>query len=156
MIQIINNAYLKEAIDLVNQVFNEFIAEDYSPEGNKTFNDYLEYKLEEIAEDITSGHKKLWGFYENNSIIGVIGTCNHFHISLMFVHKDHHNKKIATQLFNEVVADLKNEKYQTPIVLTVNSSPYAVKIYERLGFKATDGEQENKGIRFTPMKMTIE
>ncbi|AFA48819.1 GNAT family N-acetyltransferase [Acetobacterium woodii] len=155
MIRIINDTDLKEAIDLVNQVFSEFIAEDYSPEGNKTFNDYLEYKLEEMAEDIISGHKKLWGFYENNNIIGVIGTRDHFHISLMFVHKDHQNKKIATQLFNNVVTDLKNEKYQRPIVLTVNSSPYAVKVYERLGFVATESEQENKGIRFTPMKMTV-
>ena len=35
--------------------------------------------------------------------------------------------------------------------ITVNSSPYAVEIYRRLGFTATDAERVTDGIRFTPM-----
>ncbi len=40
-------------------------------------------------------------------------------------------------------------------VITVNSSSYAVRIYEKMGFKATDVEQEENGIIFTPMKLTV-
>ncbi len=39
-------------------------------------------------------------------------------------------------------------------VFTVNSSPYAVEIYRRLGFAPTDHEQITNGIRYTPMKYT--
>jgi len=35
--------------------------------------------------------------------------------------------------------------------ITVNSSPYAVKIYEKLGFVPDGNEQMVDGIRFTPM-----
>ena len=40
-------------------------------------------------------------------------------------------------------------------VMTVNSSPFAVEIYQKLGFHALSGEQLADGIRFTPMKYTI-
>ncbi|WP_094603611.1 GNAT family N-acetyltransferase [Sporomusa silvacetica] len=39
--------------------------------------------------------------------------------------------------------------------ITVNSSPYAVLIYEKMGFVRTDVEQEINGIRFIPMKFNI-
>jgi predicted GNAT family N-acyltransferase len=35
--------------------------------------------------------------------------------------------------------------------LTVNSSPYAVPVYAKLGFVPTDREQVQSGIRYTPM-----
>jgi len=41
-------------------------------------------------------------------------------------------------------------------VMTVNSSPYAVDIYRRLGFHAISEEQLTDGIRFTPMKCIIQ
>ena len=36
----------------------------------------------------------------------------------------------------------------------VNASPYAVGIYEKLGFKATYDQTEEDGILYTPMKYT--
>ncbi len=39
--------------------------------------------------------------------------------------------------------------------ITVNSSPYAVEVYHKLGFKDTAVEQISDGIRFTPMKLLI-
>lgn len=39
-------------------------------------------------------------------------------------------------------------------VLTVNASPYAVEIYQHLGFLAVTEEQLMYGIRFTPMRLT--
>ena len=40
--------------------------------------------------------------------------------------------------------------------MTANSSPYAVEIYQKLGFHALSEEQKRDGIRFTPMKYTRE
>lgn len=39
--------------------------------------------------------------------------------------------------------------------LTLNSSPYGLPFYRRLGFVPQSGEQEKDGIRFTPMKYTV-
>lgn len=155
MIREIEQQDLKEAVNLVNTVFNEFVAGDYSQEGQKTFTDYLEIKLGELSQDLNNGHKKMWGFYENEKIIGVIGTRDRFHISLMFVSKDHQKRKIATKLLTTVVDSLKEAENSKSFTMTVNSSPYAIKIYERLGFRTTDNEQIKNGIRFTPMKMII-
>jgi ribosomal protein S18 acetylase RimI-like enzyme len=153
MIRRIQTDDLKEAIDLVNAVFYGFIADDYSPEGVRTFTDYLSCKLEEMTEDLISGNKKLWGYFEGDRIVGVIGTRDTFHISLLFVDRDFQNRGIARQLFNTVLEELKNAQSGKSFQITVNSSPYAVKIYEKLGFTAIGPETENKGIRYTPMKM---
>ena len=40
--------------------------------------------------------------------------------------------------------------------MTVNSSPYAIEIYKKLGFHAFSEEQLKDGIRFTPMKYVRE
>ena len=40
--------------------------------------------------------------------------------------------------------------------MTVNSSPYAVPIYHKLGFYDVDSEQVVKGVRFTPMEFEMQ
>ena len=108
-----------------------------------------------MAEDLETGHKKLWGFYQDDQIIGVIGTRDDLHVSLMFVDRNHHHQGIARALFNTVLADLKSRQPGKPFVMTVNSSPYAVEVYRRFGFEATAPEQVTKGIRFVPMKLSV-
>ena len=144
---------LKPALELVNKVFTEFVAIDYSEQGKETFTSYLENKYEEVAADIHAGNKKLWGYYKEDKIVGVIGTRNTTHISLMFVDKNYHRQGIATQLFNTVISGLIINPDNKEI--TVNSSPYAVKVYEHLGFSKTDEQQEKDGIIFVPMKYFI-
>ena len=153
MVKQIDEADLKAALELVNQVFAEFVAIDYSQQGNATFAAYLENKYEEVASDMHTGNKKLWGYYQDNKIIGVIGTRGITHISLLFVEKTYHRQGIATQLFNTVVSDIITNSNHKEI--TVNSSPYAVNAYEHLGFVKTAERQENNGIIFFPMKYAI-
>ena len=149
MIKVVDKTDLKQALDLVNEVFTEFVAVDYSEQGNKTFEDYLKIKYDEMSSDIETGHKKLWGYYQNDEIIGVIATRDISHIALMFVDKRHHRKGIARQLLNTVLAEIKDNANTTQ--MTVNSSPYAVEAYERLGFVKTDEQQEKDGIIYIPM-----
>ena len=149
MIKEVDKNDLKQALDLVNEVFSEFVAVDYSEQGNKTFEDYLKIKYDEMSSDIETGHKKLWGYYQNDEIIGVIATRDISHIALMFVDKRHHRKGIARQLLNTVLAEIKDNANTTR--MTVNSSPYAAPAYERLGFVKTDEQQEKDGIIYIPM-----
>ena len=149
MIKEVDKKDLKQALNLVNEVFSEFVAVDYSEQGNKTFEDYLKIKYEEMSSDIETGHKKLWAYYQNDEIIGVIATRDISHIALMFVDKRYHRKGIAWQLLDHVLAEIK--VYTEIKQMTVNSSPYAVKVYEKLGFVKTDEQKEKDGIIYIPM-----
>ena len=149
MIKEVAEKDLKQAIDLVNDVFSEFVAVDYSEQGKNAFASYLKNKLQEASVDSKSGYKKMWAYYQEDKILGVIAVENTSHICLMFVNKEHHRKGIAKQLFHTVLEELKQNKNVTQI--TVNSSPYAVKAYERLGFIKTGEQQEKDGIIFIPM-----
>ena len=153
MIKEVGKNELKQALDLVSQVFNEFVAVDYSEQGIKSYEDYLKIKYDEVLSDIKSGHKKLWGYYQDDEIIGVIATRDVSHIALMFVKKEYHRKGIARQLFDYALAEIINNKKVTQI--TVNSSPYAVSAYERLGFIKTDEKQEKDGIIYIPMARPV-
>ena len=140
---------IKQAIDLVNRVFSEFVAADYSEQGKHTFASYLEGKLQEVSADLKSGKKRMWGYYQGGQILGVLATQSASHISLMFVDKRHHRQGIARQLLDAALDELAKNNDVTQI--TVNSSPYALKAYERLGFAKTGEQQEKDGIIFTPM-----
>lgn len=150
MIKIIDTCDLEDALYLVNKVFDEFVAADYSEEGKNTFTAYLNDKYEEVLSDLESGQKKLWGYYIDDKIVGVIGTRDTTHISLMFVDKEYHKRGIAKELFNIVLDEINNDSINR--FITVNSSPYAVEVYEHLGFVKTDEQQENDGILYVPMK----
>ena len=153
MIKEVSGRDIKRAIELVNNVFSEFVAVDYSEQGKVTFETYLENKLEEVSTELNSGHKKMWAYYQDDTILGVIATRDVSHISLMFVDKQYHRRGIAKQLLQVVIDELKQD---TGIIqITVNSSPYAVKIYEHLGFLKTEEMQEKDGIIFIPMMRSI-
>ncbi|MCL2589216.1 MAG: GNAT family N-acetyltransferase [Oscillospiraceae bacterium] len=153
MIKEIIDKDVERALDLVNRVFSEFVAVDYSEQGRNTFESYLENKLQEVSTALQSGDKKMWAYYQDDEILGVIATQNTSHISLMFVDKQYHGQGIARQLFRVVCDELGKNKSVTQI--TVNSSPYAMKAYEHLGFTKTGEQQENNGIIFIPMARPI-
>ena len=148
MIKEVADKDLQRALNLVNRVFSEFVAVDYSQQGIDTFESYLKNKLQEVSAALKSGDKKMWAYYQNDEILGVIATQSTSHISLMFVDKRYHRQGIARKLFNVALDWFKKNDVEQ---ITVNSSPYAVKAYERLGFLKTDEQQEKDGITYLPM-----
>ena len=153
MIKKLPNKDIERAIALVNKVFSEFVAIDYSEEGRNTFALYLKTKLQEISDDVKNGHKKMWAYYQDNEIVGVIAMQNISHISLLFVDKEQQRKGIARQLFLTALNEVKQS--ENPTKITVNSSPYAVEAYEHLGFIKTNDAQETNGIIYIPMEYVI-
>lgn len=152
MIAEITPECLDEAISLVNRVFEEFVAVDYSEVGRKTFA-YIIHKRDDMAKALACGEKKLWGFFDGEKIIGVIGIRNGSHIALLFVDKAFQHQGIAKKLFMTAVDYAKNNSAAEKI--TFNSSPYAVPVYEKLGFSKTSESLEKDGIIFTPMEFWI-
>ena len=89
---------------------------------------------------------KFYGAFDNDELVGTLAMRDVNHISLFFVKESYHRKGIGKKLFETMKNDYDKHDF------TVNSSPYAVEIYERLGFQKTDCEQITNGIRYTPMR----
>lgn len=129
----------KNALELVKRVFMEFEAPEYSSEGVKNFISDME--SESFIDLLT-----LYGAFDESALVGVAATRNEGgHISLFFVDSLFHKRGIGRLLFNQIVKDCSTDK------ITVNSSPYAVEVYRKLGFSVTAEEQSVNGIRFIPM-----
>lgn len=127
----------QSALQLVWEVFQEFESPDYTQEGINEF-----YKT--IHDENYISMLTMYGAFLNGELVGVIATRNNGrHIALFFVDGKYHRQGIGKQLFEAVRTDK----------MTVNSSPYAVGIYRKLGFKAVDEEQSVNGLRFTPMTL---
>lgn len=128
------------AVTLVWKVFQEFEAPDYTPEGVETFRQIIE------NTEIING-LEMYGAFDGQKLTGVLATRQTgSHISLFFVHKEYLRQGIGSQLFRRLLHDTTAEK------ITVNSSPYALEVYHRLGFTDTDKELLTDGIRYTPME----
>lgn len=138
----ITSVGLPGALDLVWNVFLEFEAPEYSQEGIDEFKRTIDRQSENMTLE-------MYGAFEKDELLGVIATRNEgSHIALFFVKTENHGQGIGRRLFAHILPLCESS------FLTVNSSPYAVKIYRRLGFADTDTEQLTNGIRYVPMKYT--
>ena len=127
----------ENALNLVWEVFLEYEAPDYTQEGIDAF-----YKS--IHDENYLSMLSVYGAFSNEKLFGVIATRNNGkHIALFFVDGKYHRQGIGKQLFQTVRTDK----------MTVNSSPYAVAVYRKLGFEAVNTEQVITGLRFTPMEL---
>lgn len=139
---------LQDALHLVWETFLAFEAPEYSDEGVQEFRNFIE--LPAIMDMQARSALLLWGCFDDDRIAGVIASRPPCHISLLFTDKEYHRRGIARALHHTVLEHYKmNSDYK---VMTVNSSPYAVEVYHRLGFVDMDVEQLKNGIRFTPMQ----
>lgn len=129
---------IAQAIDLSWEVFLQFEAPEYSDEGVRTFRESLDDKERAASLD-------WFGAFEDGRLVGTISVREPCHLGGFFVKADCHGKGYGRMLFEAVKREYPNR------AITVNSSPYAVPIYEHLGFRATDSEQTVTGVRFTPM-----
>lgn len=133
---------LPQVFTLVKRVFMRFEAPDYSQQGIQTFFDYL-------ADPEKTAALLVYGAFQDGVPVGMLAMRGTSHISLFFVEEQMQGKGIGRALFHAARADC------TADLITVNSSPFAVTIYQRLGFQAMSDEQLTDGIRFTPMKYFI-
>lgn len=140
--QLVNNEK-DEALLFVKKVYIECKDESYSEQGIGTFCNFVNNK--EITKSF-----KVYGAFENDVLKGIIATDSlQKHICLFFVDKISQGKGIGKKLMSIVIDDNENS------FITVNSSRYAVPIYEKLGFVKMEEEKEQDGLKFTPMKLVL-
>lgn len=136
----VDDLQIGQALELIWETFLQFEAPDYSAEGMQSFRAFIENK--EIVQTL-----EFWGAYDDGELKGVIAANeNRKHICCFFVKAEYHRQGIGKKLWEFLLDNSQNE------IITVNSSPYAVPVYHKLGFVDTDTEQLTDGIRYTPMK----
>lgn len=143
---------LHEALELVWEVFEKYGMPDYEEMGVQTFRHFIRYH--NMVEKIEQGEMSFWGTYLNNYLVGVMALRKGQHISLLFVRDKFHHLGIARNLVRMAVNQIELEEPEIRAV-TVNSSPYAVGFYEKMGFQALGPEQTANGIRFTSMRLNF-
>ena len=144
---------LPETLELVHKVFDEFEAPYYSEEGIASFYKFID--INNMSEQYSNGSLYFYVCFVNDIIVGMIAVKDFVHISLLFVDKHYHRQGIARSLFDHIIQICK-EKNPSLKMITVNSSPYAVDVYHKLGFSNVSSEQVVDGIKFTPMELKIE
>ena len=143
-----------EALSLALEVFMQFEAPDYKPEGVETFKrDIVENK--EFIANCKQGICPIYAAFDDGRIIGIIGMrSGKTHINLVFTKKEYHRQGVATAIFNFLVDDLLKENPDLREI-TLNSSPYGKPFYLHLGFMPLSEELETDGIIYTPMKYVV-
>lgn len=139
----LNNREYNEAVELSLKVFMECGTTDFDDSGLNTFKDFIYNKS--LMNELT-----IFGAFDDSELIGIIGTKNKGqHISLFFINPKYHRKGIGRNLFDYAYSN------QTVAQMTVNSSSFAVRFYENLGFTKAAEEQVTNGLRYTPMIKSV-
>ena len=133
---------IPQALALCWQVFLEFEAPEYPPEGIAAFRASLDD--EERVRKLN-----FYGAFDGEKLVGVLCVRAPQHIGGFFVDAAYHRRGIGRRLFDAMRQDY------TQQVFTVNSSPYALEVYRHLGFVPTDEEQITDGLRYTPMRFEL-
>ena len=150
----IHSNEVTEALALALEVFLQFEAPDYKPEGIDTFRRDIVENVEFISK-CQQGVCPIYAAFDKGKMIGIIGMrSNRTHINLVFTKKEYHRRGVATSIFQYLLADIQKDNPALQEI-SLNSSPYGKPFYLHIGFKPQSDEQEIDGIRFTPMKYTI-
>lgn len=149
--KLISENEIEQVINLIKNVFDEFVAPLYTYEGVSEFSKYLDQAS--FKTRLQSNHF-LMGCYYKGDIIGVIEIRNYDHVSLLFVDGKFQRKGIAKYLFYKAINICIN-KNKKLVKLTVNASPNSVEIYKKLGFIEISDKKESNGIIFVPMKYIV-
>lgn len=141
---------IRAALALVRDVFWEFEAGEYSPEGVAEFCEYIEY--DNIYAAMQANRFVMWGCWMDRRLVGILAVRPPHHITLWFVEGSYQGRGIGRALMQEATAFF---SVIGSTQVSVHSSPYAVPIYQSLGFAATGPEVTENGIRYTPMQLLL-
>ncbi len=125
---------VESAMALALEVFMEFEAPDYPPQGVETFKrDIVENP--EYLENARRGLCPIYGAFDGDKIVALMGMrSSKTHINLVFTRKEYHRRGIARAVFQYLLKDVLAENPGLE-ALTLNSSPYGLPFYLAIGFK---------------------
>jgi GNAT superfamily N-acetyltransferase len=130
---------------LAREVFDQFVAPHYQPDGILEFHRYA--SADALSQRQDSGHITFVAEH-SGELIGMLHLRNLCHVSMLFVRPSFQHKRVGRGLLTTAGAFVGGADCE----FTVNSSPNAVSAYEHLGFHTIGAEQCIRGIRFIPMR----
>ncbi len=136
---------------LISRNAKSLLNDDFESDG-------LDFFLSTVSQQAIADYMDQGFIYlvaqENREIVGVAAIKDHRHLFHLFVDKSHHKKGIAKKLWLAISESSLQQR--SGGVFTLNSTSYALAVYERWGFVKTDEEQLRQGIRYTPMELAVE
>ncbi|NLD92715.1 MAG: GNAT family N-acetyltransferase [Fibrobacter sp.] len=147
--RIVSHSACCDAFSLVKKVFNLFVASDYSSEGVETF---FRLVTADYIESLNSRNGFVYGAFSDEHLVGIIAVRDRNYISLFFIDSDFQGIGIGGKLFEIARKEIAGNG---EIAINVHSSPFAVPVYEALGFEKTDIELCEAGVRYTPMQLKL-
>lgn len=142
----------EDAMALAWRTFLEFEANDYAPEGVRSFEDFITDNT--LYRMFIMGAYQMFVALDGAKMAGMITVRSSSHISLLFVDKEYHMKGIGRALMEGLCGYLRTELDIRRV--TVNAAPFGIGFYHRLGFTDLQPEQTSSGIRYTPMELLLE
>lgn len=137
------------ACPLVKTVFEQHVASDLGPEGIAEFFRFANPR----AMAARSGPEQvLLVAVHDGQIVGVLEVRGGSHLALLFVSLT--GRGIARELLRLAVAECRVRQPHLSAI-TVNSSPYAQPVYQRLGFTSTGPARTINGIVHVPMCLAL-
>ena len=141
----------QEAMALAWKTFLRFEADVYTSEGVKNFRNFITDST--LYRMFVMGAYQMFVALDHNKVIGMITLRNTTHISLLFVDERYHRQGIGRALIKYLTEYLLSEVGASKV--TVNSSPYGVEFYHKLGFRDLRSEEKRDGIIYTPMEFIL-
>jgi ribosomal protein S18 acetylase RimI-like enzyme len=136
---------------LILTLFNEFVAPGYSKEARKTFR--RQTRRQSRCKELRPGEMRMVAM-SGGELVGVIGVRDVSHVHWLWVRKDWHCRGVARSLMAHVIAAVCEQRPDV-VSITLNSSPYAIPCYLRLGFQISGDKVDQKGIICTPMQLRL-
>lgn len=149
--RLMSSADVLDVSKLVARVFNEFNAPGYSAKGVQEFHRYSQPSAFHARQQ--TDHFALISRVQDQ-VVGMIEVREYHHVSLLFVAPEFQRRGIAKELLHRALL-LCHANEPKLAKISVNSSPYAVPIYEKLGFCRTGEQQVSNGISFIPMVLKL-
>ena len=134
-----------EVAVLAREVFDQFVAPHYQPDGISEFHRYA--SADALSQRHESDHVTLVAEH-SGELVGMLHLRKPRHVAMLFVRSSFQHKGIGRKLLAAAAALVDERDCE----FTVNSSPNAVPAYEHLGFHVIAAEQCVHGIRFISMR----
>ncbi len=141
----------QDAMALAWKTFLRFEADVYSPQGVKNFENFITDST--LHRMFVMGVYQMFVAVKGSEIVGMITLRELSHISLLFVDEAYHRQGIGRGLIGYLADYLRTEVGVWR--MTVNSSPYGVGFYHKMGFRDIRPEEMKDGIIYTPMEFIL-
>lgn len=145
-IRTIQDGDLAAVARLIDVLAREFIVHESTAIGAASF--LRENDEESLRRLIAAGYVYHVALIDG-VLAGFVGMREHKHLYHLFVAREHHGKGIARRLWE--VARRVAQEHGNDGGFTVNSSNYAVGLYQALGFVRTAPTQCKNGLYYNPM-----